>query len=60
MNVLLTLTTVAVLPHVPILWGASPVPVILGSLGMESAVMVGRDIISSYIHVSYSNYPLLL
>ena len=35
MNVLLTLMTVTLTLAAPTLWGASPVPVTLGSLGME-------------------------
>ena len=42
MSVLMALTTVTLMLSVPTLPGASPVPVIMDTLGMESLVLVGR------------------
>ena len=50
MSVLITLTTVTLMLTVPTLLGASPVPVTMDTLGMESTVWV-----SSY---SYPPAPL--
>ena len=49
MNVIWIQTTAVLMPHAPIFLEAMSVPVTLGSLGMESAVMVRR--MTPYIHV---------
>ena len=51
MSVLLTLTTVTLMLSVPTLLGASPVPVIQDTLGMESTVLVCTIVTSRILHL---------
>ena len=51
MSVLLTLTTVTLMLPVPTLLGASPVPVTMDTLGIESTVLVCTIVTSRILHL---------